>query len=153
MLKSIVQRLVGVAAMALAGFGVYYCGSVSESDHVTFLRLDPGAIDAALAANKPVVIYTTSPTDPACQSQDSGALKDPKVIAALAPFARFKLVVTPTVARRNAMIAEQLGAEMNVGTMVPSFHFMSPPGVETATLAGVQTADALIAAAAKTRKP
>jgi thiol:disulfide interchange protein len=153
MLKGIIQRLVGVLGLTLAGFGVWYCGGkVDDSDHVTFLRLDPAALDAAFAAKKPVVIYTTSPSDSACQTQDNGALKDPRVIAALAPFVRFKLVASPQAARMNQIFAEQMGVEGNAFAL-PMFHFMSASGAETAKLLGVQTADALIAAAAKAQKP
>lgn len=149
-MKSIIQRVAGILGMALAGFGVYHCGGNSESDHVTFIRLDPAAVEAAIAAKKPVVIYVTSPSDSACQTQDAGALKDPRVIAALAPFTRFKLVTSGN-ARMNAMLSEQLTAETNA-TALPMFHFMSPGGVQTAVLLGVQSADSLIAAAAKALK-
>jgi hypothetical protein len=149
-LKTIVLRLVGVLGMTIAGFGVYYCGSVSESDHVTFMRLDPMALEAAFGAKKPVVIYVTSPNDPACKAQDDGALEDPKVIAALAPFVRFKVVTGSYEGMRGAAMAEQMGAELNAPAL-PMFQFMVPPGVQTATLAGAQTADQLIAAATKTQ--
>lgn len=132
--------------IGLAGVIVWLCGSTSDSGGVRFRILDPTAFESARLDNKPILIYMAVGSDPACQEQNRGALRDPRVIAALEPFARFKSLVAV-----NSAITEQLRAIGEKPT-VPMFIFMTQGGTEVEQLVGVQSAEAILKAVAKVQK-
>jgi hypothetical protein len=135
-----------MAGIVLGGVVVWLCSRGSDSGQVTFQRLDPLSFQRGMQAGKPIVIYVAGTSDAASEEQNRGALRDARVIAALEPFARFKILASAS----NPM-AELLRAQMRNSAM-PVFVFMTPQGEEVAELAGVQSADAILAAAAKASK-
>jgi thiol:disulfide interchange protein len=140
----VIARLSIICGLALAGFAVWYFDSFSKPDHVTFLRLDPVFLAKAMSSNKPVLIYVASSKDRACQDFDRGPLMDERVIAALDPFARFKLDLTAD----NNVSTEQLTAFIELGAP-PTLIFLSAEGHEVARLTGTPSADSIVAAATK----
>jgi thiol:disulfide interchange protein len=118
------------------------CDTKPDDASIQFDKYDAVKIQAARAAKKPIVVYVTAAWDKESWEQNRGALKDPEVKAAFEPLARFKFDAAVMPAD-----TEQKFAELNI-TMLPTFLFTSVNG-QVAYLVGTQTAEALIAAAAK----
>jgi thiol:disulfide interchange protein len=144
--ETVLGRFAGILGIALAGLAVWLANARNEATVVAFEPYDPVAVTQARAARKPVVIYVSSCAERACREQNRGALRDPQVMAALEPFARFKIE-----ASRNRAAADQVLIEMNM-PVLPVFIFTSPAGAKV-TLTGLQSSAALLAAAAKAAKP
>jgi thiol:disulfide interchange protein len=142
----VIARFSIICGLALAGLAVWWFDSHSKPDHVTFLRLDPVFLARAMSSKMPILIYVASSKDRACQDFDRGPLMDERVIAALDPFARFKLDLTAG----NNPPTEQLAAFIELGAP-PTLIFLSGDGHELARLTGTQSADSIVAAATNPR--
>jgi thiol:disulfide interchange protein len=141
-----IARLACLLGVGLAGLAVWFFNTDPEEGRVKFQRYDPAAFREARLSRKPTLVYLTAAADPACQEQNRGALSDDRVKAALEPFARFRID-----AGRRTALAEQVLAQLNLGVL-PTLVFANGNGTEVAQLVGVQSADAILAAAARTSR-
>jgi thiol:disulfide interchange protein len=142
----VITRAASLLGITLAGVVIWLCSSTSDSKGVTFRPFDPAALESARVDNKPIVLYMAAGSDPACQEQNRGALRDERVIAALEPFARFRMLVPA-----NSAVTEQLRA-LGEKPSLPMFIFMTANGTEVEQLVGVQSAEAILEAVAKVKQ-
>jgi thiol:disulfide interchange protein len=138
----VVARLSIMLGLGLAG-ALVWLSAQSKPDHVTFLRFDLPLVAKAMSSKKPVMVYVMSSKDAACQALENGAFTDARVVAALEPFARFKLDLTADTSG-----AEQMFAITETGS-VPSFTFLDSAGHTVSNVVAPKSADDLIAAATK----
>lgn len=141
---AVIGRFAGLLGIVLAGVAVWIAGNTSDETVVAFQRFDQLAFEEARTAKKPIILYVASNADAACQEQNKGALRDERLIAALKPFARFKLDVP-----RQGPMAHQLPRGAPAGTIIPMFFFVSASGVQMTPMLGKQSAEALLEAAAR----
>jgi thiol:disulfide interchange protein len=135
----VIRYALGVIGAAVL---VFYLGNCDAPppEGVKFAVYDGKVLADAREAGKPIVVYVTIKGDPECREQERGALIDPKVILALAPFTRLKDDVTGKHPSELALTG--------VGRL-PIFTFYDAAGEPIERLIGTQTSDKLIATAQK----
>jgi thioredoxin:protein disulfide reductase len=133
------QRLV-IVLLVVLGFPAACSDAAAE--RVGFAPFSSAALEAAATEKKPALIFATADWCGPCQALRRGALSDPAVKAAVEGFVRLKIDATD---RDDPGLGALLGRNGVSG--FPTLIFRDRTGAEVARLKGIQSVDAILAAA------